>query len=111
MPSEPKRHLTLIVDNTPTNDEQMYSTMFSFLADVVADAKSKANDLMIEVLDKDINRARLECDYSLVELDLAELDTNLLTLDGEPRVNYIDPDLESGLDLCDECSPDLPPAA
>jgi hypothetical protein len=91
-------YLTLMPkERSPLTEPEMYSWVFSHLADKVADAKHEARELMRQYLERGHAPEELCSDYTLMDLDLAYIQETDPEDHGEfdPVVVYVDPnDLE-----------------
>ena len=79
--------------------EQMYGRIFCAYAEIVSDVKKAARDLMIDALNKGLDPLEFDADFSLVDLDLAEIRT---TYGGDIEMVYIEPQDEVAIITGDE---------
>lgn len=106
--SDERKHLSLM----PTREKSeasIYGAAFALFADQVTLLKEHAFVLYTEALRRGIDPADMDAEYSLIELDLAEI-ANVTTVDGLPKVNYLNPEADrvkmiltgEGACTCDE---------
>ncbi len=89
---EERKHLSLI-PMKEKSEASIYGSAFALFADQVALLKEHAFVLYVEALRRGIDPADMDADFSLVELDLAEI-SNVLTLESMPKVNYLNPEAD-----------------